>query len=464
VKRASTHTRSWKVVEEEWAARGSTRTASALKNRAARLRRRTTAGRLSPTPPPSSAGSCGASSGPDLDARTQVFGGLELRQPTTVAARTAWCGRPWPYALRGRTGEVRPGHDVHGARPQERHARLITALRLDTCANGHRLLFCDMERARRALIRHGRRSLGAGPTDTAVLGAMTATQWDVVDRDRLRIVQYATDTLPTMLESRFRCCWIGGPDGGRYADGTDLARWFGLQPCARTRQWWEVPIQYTRGAPRAPWPRHVWQAVAASMVMPFAVAVVEAALLLTDRARTTTWRYAALYAGGIDAYACALRQAGVSFDYTAAAEIKRSRRAMLQGTWRPRRLFSTAKEAARELCERLDWVSWTPPCPDLSRGQQLGRCLLSRAARRRRAVRRTVRAARHLHELVRRTQPAVVTLEQVADWRKYHQASWRATWAVLRDLPYDWHIASVDGARLGSPTTRMRLAGVGIRR
>ena len=259
--------------------------------------------------------------------------------------------------------------------------------------------------------------------------------------------------LPTITVSSYRAWYIcGGSVGqGRYFDGHDAAAVLGLTVCAT----WPH-------AKRLLSPRALFRAVANSTALTFSIALARAVGLFTDLP-TRALRYASLYSGAFDTLLDALRLVGYSVTAVAAAESSADLRAVLRRGHGYESVFATAEAAVSAPLQALDFLSWTPPCVRFSRAALLG-VRADGPSRIEAAVREIVQVTRVLRRAIRRWRPAVVLGEEVAGLVSHCAEALAKMWRMLSKLPYFWAACVVDAAALGSRTTRVRYAILGIRR
>jgi hypothetical protein len=318
---------------------------------------------------------------------------------------------------------------------------------------------CTFDKVRAWLIRRARRALGARTQRATALGLAGILKANSVERARSGMVVGRDRCLLTLLEAGFRGTWIAGRGHGRYLDGADAARLFGLTRRVKGQPWWKVPEDASPQLRKALSPRSVWRAVTVGMEVPFSEAVLRAACSrVRDGALPDTPSYVAMYAGGVDGFAHALDHLFASFTFLAAAESLPSRRRLLMHLWPIRTVYRSAGAMARGLRAKANFLSWTPPCQPVSR-----RIATSSDEGCLDAYRHMRRSLMRLAMTLRATVPEVVVGEEVAGLRSH----WKGAWALVQDelstLPYVWWWAESDAVDLGATSHRLRIAFVGVR-
>lgn len=375
--------------------------------------------------------------------------------------RLGWVGRSWTYALRGAGGAVRPGHDPDGELLLESHRPLLLALMpglVGVPVSATATVAINFDKVRVWLLRRARRVLQCRAVSRErALGMAARLAATETEAEKAGLITRGGTPLPTILEAGFRNTWLGG----RYVDGADLARWFGLTRKVHGKPWWQPPADACKLLRRALLPRHVWGAVAVSMELPFARAVVRKALcLLPEHCHPVTWRYASMYSGGLDAFAHALAAEQVSFTYEAAAECSPVRRRLLCHVWPVQKTYRSAGAMARAASTPLDILGWTPPCPPVSQGAVMG---ARTGVSLERAMGHMRRVLLRLAQTLQATAPLLVIGEEVAGLRTHWKAAWEMVCEDLPTLPYRWLWAEEDAADMHAPSHRTRIAFIAIR-
>ena len=354
----------------------------------------------------------------------------EFCQLIALPGSSGWC---MAYdSARGRSALLHPAL-AYALRPA--HAPLVRALDIGQ-HSPHRLVFCDLETARRNANRSHPR------------------QWRQLQVE----MAHATlllhgDALPTLTGARYRSCWIGGhdPRAQRYFGARDAAAALGL---LRTQA-------FSIGARSLSEPQ-LWRATTDSLDVGMAAAVMRAAVRgIPEKRRPRRWRAGSLFAGMYDALLIGARQAGLQVAAVLAVE---SNKARLSVVSQAHQYLHTRRDAFAPLTgdePLLDVLFWTPPCQPVSTGSQL--TLVAAHIRHARAVRETRRAATALVTYARVTKPLLIVGEQVSGIVSHYPTAWMALGQTIATIPYAWSWAPAQAVLTGGQSRRSRVILVGVR-
>ena len=390
----------------------------------------------------------------------------------TASIRQDWSGRSWARACYAALERERTNMEAALDRAlQPTHAALSRALRLDEAEAPHRLLFCDMSRARTLWEQHLIRT-GQALGKKGARAIMASRRVSLELRAELKLVQYAEGAttqrpkpLPTLLASGFRRTCIGGPaaSGVHYVGPGHVMAWMGLTAGGA------LATGVAAHAKACLKPRALMRAAGNSMALQAAAGAVASGFALLGAAPRGEVRVVSLYAGAFDAFLRAMRWVQqrswphASVMPLLAAEAKANRRAVLRRTQRYVLVLKSAKKAAALKLQRVTVLTATPDCPAVSKAR-----LQRKATGEDRGEHATNAMRRFTGVMIKaivNMQPRLVLIEQVEGLATHYPHLLREFLKLMRAAcpTYTWYADRRDAASMGAPHRRKRLILAAVR-
>jgi len=279
----------------------------------------------------------------------------------------------------------------------------------------------------------------------------------MAQRDRLGLVFYPYDTLPTLLSARNRRPYIAG-------QGIRLRRML-PEEAARLMGITIVGARWNAAKAAGFSEDQLFAAVAGSVDRRMVDAMVDIARQRDGFDGHDSIRYGSLFSGAFDAFFEGWRRTGMGVAHCMAVEIDPKRRAVLQAAYDPTVVLNTVEAAVIAAraggLPKVDVLTASPPCNMVSQ------------ARRVRSKDKEREDAKAMEEMVgyfsaigavsEAVEARVVMIEESDGLRGRYQAVLSAINGVLSELPFAWHHGAIRAEDLGACHRRSRLGWVGIR-
>ena len=276
-------------------------------------------------------------------------------------------------------------------------------------------------------------------------------------RDKLGLVLYPYDTLPTLLSARNRRLYVAG-------QGLQLRR---LLPEEAARLMGiTIAGACWRAATTAGFSEdQLYAAVAGSIDRRMVDAMVDFARRKVSYGKDDIVRYGSLFSGAFDAFFEGWRRTGLCVAHSMAVEIDPKRRATLKDAFGPTVMLDTiaaAVAAARKgTLPKVEVLTASPPCNMISQARRV--LSADKAEEDERAMEEMIGFASAIGTVAEAVEATVLMIEESDGLMGRYQTVLRGVNAVLAELPFAWYHGAIRVEDLGACHRRRRLGWIGVR-